>query len=503
MRPRKSTRIWLAVFVGLAADARLLAGPRDSRRPAVSPDAVALAAGLVLVWRARRLPSGPSSAASLRLAFSYFLIGLVPIPLLADVALSRPPTSSRTSSSPTGSAARSPPSVRKRRSPRRPASARRSLFRGGRTAFEPLLAHRGGGALVARTSQRPGFVVRRTGTLAGGPPRSGDRASCSTSRTRELPGYSGWPTHRVRGGALVGKVVGRGWLLGSRPAARTSPGDRQPAGTDRGLAHPPASRRAGGDGIWRWRGEWIHAFYVETLTNAAETEKQTGRNTAMVSARTSPRMVTDQLFSQGVAGIAGVFWCDPRRNRPLLLAVYLVALAIAFMLGGSIVRNVNKLTRAAQAVCSRGLLGPRSTPVQGSDRRPGPLVRRHGRLRSRASSSRRPARSGSRARSRWRARSRQAAPARARRSSPGSPSWRTSNRSRRSAGTTTIHADARRPRPPSRSETSSGHGLPTGLLVAMAKAALATLLEAGHRGRRALRSPQRNDLSGRRIRATS
>ena len=28
----------------------------------------------------------------------------------------------------------------------------------------------------------------------------------------------------------------------------------------------------------------------------------------------------------------------------------------------------------------------------------------------------------------------------------------------------------------------SGHGLPTGLLVAMAKAALSTLLEAGHRG---------------------
>ena len=40
----------------------------------------------------------------------------------------------------------------------------------------------------------------------------------------------------------------------------------------------------------------------------------------------------------------------------------------------------------------------------------------------------------------------------------------------------------------------SGHGLPTGLLVAMAKAALSTLVEAGHQGSELFATPERADL---------
>jgi serine phosphatase RsbU (regulator of sigma subunit) len=97
-------------------------------------------------------------------------------------------------------------------------------------------------------------------------------------------------------------------------------------------------------------GEWIHAFYLETLANAAEAERKTGHNVAILKATTSPEIVVDQLFHQGVAGISRIFWVVFVIIAAMLLVVYLVAVAIAFVLVASIARNVNRLTRATQAV---------------------------------------------------------------------------------------------------------------------------------------------------------
>src|SRR5262249_41526501 len=99
-----------------------------------------------------------------------------------------------------------------------------------------------------------------------------------------------------------------------------------------------------------WKGEWIHGFYLETLLNAAEAEEKTRHNVAILKATTSPEVVSDQLFHQGVAGVANVFWIVFVVIAAMLLLVYLVAVTIALVLVGSITRNVNRLTRATQAV---------------------------------------------------------------------------------------------------------------------------------------------------------
>ena len=84
MQPRKSTRILLAIFAGAAV---LLLFDGSSNRlgaAAVLLRLAAIVAGIVLAWRALRWAFRlVVHRLTLRLAFSYFLIGIVPIPLLA------------------------------------------------------------------------------------------------------------------------------------------------------------------------------------------------------------------------------------------------------------------------------------------------------------------------------------------------------------------------------------------------------------------------------------
>ncbi|MGH9368097.1 MAG: hypothetical protein ACRD3M_10535, partial [Thermoanaerobaculia bacterium] len=84
MALRKSTRIWLAILAASSLALLLDGAPNRLGAAADFFQIAALVSGTVLFWRAaaaafrliiRRL--------TLRLAFSYFLIGIVPIPLLA------------------------------------------------------------------------------------------------------------------------------------------------------------------------------------------------------------------------------------------------------------------------------------------------------------------------------------------------------------------------------------------------------------------------------------
>jgi len=97
--------------------------------------------------------------------------------------------------------------------------------------------------------------------------------------------------------------------------------------------------------------EWVVGVYVEkpVVRIAPESSEQV----VVLVARTSPRVLFDQLFSQGVPEVGKVFWGIFAGLAAALLLVYLGALAIAFFLAANIARSVNRLTRATEAV-SRG-----------------------------------------------------------------------------------------------------------------------------------------------------
>lgn len=94
--------------------------------------------------------------------------------------------------------------------------------------------------------------------------------------------------------------------------------------------------------------EWIVGVHLERPA-AALRGSPTDRLVILV-ARTSPRVLFDQLFSQGIPEVGRVFWGIVAGVGAALLLVYLLALAIAFFLIASIARSVNRLTRATQAV---------------------------------------------------------------------------------------------------------------------------------------------------------
>jgi serine phosphatase RsbU (regulator of sigma subunit) len=117
--------------------------------------------------------------------------------------------------------------------------------------------------------------------------------------------------------------------------------------------------------------EWVAGVYVDTPVAtfgtpeggagvsadapgaAFGTREGRRRNIVLYVARTSPRALFDQLFEQGLPEVGKVFWAVFLGLAGALLLVYLAALAIAFVLVASIARNVNRLTRASKAI-SRG-----------------------------------------------------------------------------------------------------------------------------------------------------
>lgn len=94
---------------------------------------------------------------------------------------------------------------------------------------------------------------------------------------------------------------------------------------------------------------WVAGVYVDTPV-AVFRPSEDGRKIVLYVARTSPRALFDQLFAQGIPEVGRVFWGVFIFIGASLLVVYLVALAIAFTLVGSLARNINRLTAASAAV---------------------------------------------------------------------------------------------------------------------------------------------------------
>ncbi len=354
MALRKSTKIWLGVFAaGLLGISLDQLGSGDRLGPAAIPFWLAcLAAAAVLGLRAslaafRAIIHG----LTLRLAFSYFLIGIVPIPLIAL-----------------------------------------SLLIAGYITVSQIigtqvLREAEGFAEAANPSSR-GVAVAK---ISGGKVAESSAAwlpvgtPAGWAEELEVPrvilvGKDVWMAHasNERGGLRVLLVPIDQERLESI-AKRTRTLVRLEAGTSRtrrarvdvGRKDPDIDIDVGGargSGTWiRPPGpepksghlldaEWVAGFRIERAVASFQPEVKSP--VAVFLARTSPRAFVRQLFRQGAAEVSGVLLAVIGAVVAALFFVYLVALVIAFVLVGSIARNVNKLTRAAQAI-GRGDLSVR------------------------------------------------------------------------------------------------------------------------------------------------
>lgn len=480
---RRSTWIWLGILGIAAGAAAILDATRgDSGCLGLALKALAVNAAFVLGWRiCAYLFRSVVRRTTLRLAFSYLLIGVVPIPLLAALLsltayiLANQYMANR---------------------------LRREITAIGETAVlvhaqlpEVSADHEGHIASSSVPWLSPGDSapwlenLGRPGFLVGGGhvwlavPRGERKARLldltdpAASWMQQLADRTGYEVFLELGKADKDDTgfnistsddvepPAKGVRVGTRNRTLETPG-RRPAG-----AAPP------GPGLWN--REWIQAFYLETALNAVGEEAKTGRNVAVLRASASPRLLKDQLFSQGVEEIGRVFRIAFFIVAGVLLLVYLAALAVAFGLVGSIARNVNRLTRATQSVAR----GDFSVRVQSKSRdQIGDLARAFDGMA--ASIQRLLLETAAKERL-----ENEIAMARTIQHKLIPPPEAT-------LPGFSVHAHFQPvaeiggdyydylPMPDGRTAVAlgdvSGHGLPTGLLVAMAKAALSTLLEARH-----------------------
>jgi len=349
---RKSTRIWIAVFVAAAGASvvfHLVHGEEGCLAGIFA--AVAAAACLVLLWRAAvaafRLIVRRTT---LRLAFSYFLIGIVPIPLLAVMLLL---TSYILAYQFMANRLRREITAVGEWAVANGASLPRVTgdAAGSVDSSEVDWLKHGDKAPWLGELARPGFLANGDQVWLA-VPQKGSRSvrllnlsDPSKPWIQELADRTGYETsidieretRRKRGVEI------------STTRGTQAPGVQvKGAGGDASVSRTPRDAPPPGEGAWR--GHWVRAFYLETVANAVDTEAESGGNVAILSGKTSPETIADQLFEQGVAEISKIFRIADLAVGGLLLLVYLTALAIAFVLIGSIARNVNKLTRATQAI---------------------------------------------------------------------------------------------------------------------------------------------------------
>jgi serine phosphatase RsbU (regulator of sigma subunit) len=473
VRLRKSTRTWIGVFLVAALGGALLERVAPEAGCVASIlQALAVVALLVLLVRgATALFRIVVRRTALRLAFSYFLIGVVPIPLVAAllflasyiVAHQYMANRLRREVTAVGEAAVS------RRTDLPAASARSGRVE----ASDVSWLKPGSPAPWIESLARPGFLVADgrlwlvAPTSRPGSVRLLDLSDPESPWLQEVADRTGYAIGAEASEASEEK---RGFTVGTEAPDKAAPK----------VLGPPERRPAGAPapspGVIR--GEWIHAFYLETVLDAPEGPTY---DVAVLTATASPRLLFDQLFSQGVKEVGRIFWIAFVAVTSILLLVYVVALVIAFVLVGSIVRNVNRLTRATEAVAR----GDFSVRIQSRSRdQIGDLTRSFDGMAESIQKSLAAAAEKERVDS-------ELAIARTIQHKLLPPP-----EARLPGLTVLAHFQPvveiggdyydYVPMPDGRTAVAlgdvSGHGLPTGLLVAMAKAALSTLLEAGHHG---------------------
>jgi serine phosphatase RsbU (regulator of sigma subunit) len=280
---------------------------------------------------------------TLRLAFSYFLIGIVPIPLLAalfsvfgyllchQIIATRLRNEVATLAELAHASDASLPAVRIGPDGRVASSGVAWLPRGDPAPWLLELAEPH--PLIANDQV---WIAIRADEGGGSAVRLMPLEDPSAPWLQRLADETGWEV-AVRPGSS--RQTESGFQIQMEP--------RRGPGSDLRFVRPRSAPAAPPKGFWS--GTWLGGVYVDraiAVFGKAADEKPV---VAFV-ARTSPAVFARQLFAQGVPEINRVVRAVFLGLCAALLLAYLVALAIALVLVGSIVRNVNRLTRATQAV---------------------------------------------------------------------------------------------------------------------------------------------------------
>jgi serine phosphatase RsbU (regulator of sigma subunit) len=337
----RSTKRWLIVFaISAAVSIALNSAKREPNCLSVFASAVALTCAFVLAWRGTRtLFRLIVRRTALRLAFSYFLIGIVPIPLtLAMLStgaylLAHGIISTR---------------VRREVAAVVEAAALQNRVpevrvRDGVIASSDLswLAP-GQAAAWAAASDLPRPLLEGEKiwfAVPAGAPGSGrlrlvlfsDPSSDSLQKVADRSGYE------VRFGTGRGESTQKGYNF--------TIGHESKEGLERS-ARPQGLAET--EGSWLKR-EWLYGASIERPLAAYGGTSEQERIVLFIG-QTSPRVLFRQLFGQGVPELGRVFWVVLVGLAAALLFVYLDALALAIVLVGSIARNVNRLTRATHEI---------------------------------------------------------------------------------------------------------------------------------------------------------
>ena len=349
---RRSTKLWLAVFAvgaGVAAADRLT----GDRLGALSIPfwLAALCAAAVIAWRAlAALFSVVIHRLTLRLAFSYFLIGIVPIPLLAILLLC---VGYIGASQILGSQLLREAEAVAESADRRASTSTVRVT--GDTVVESTVPWLPKGSLapwVTKLTTPRAVIVDQKVWMAArqGEPEAGravlvpldaDREAAIARRTGYLVRIHGGSSRSNRSGVTVGSPRPK---TGSARADQDQDSGATRAETATGWARPPGAPPPSGF----LDTEWVVGIRLEPA--AASYDPAIENPVAVFVARTSPRVFFRQLFRQGMPEVRGVVLAVIAVVAGAILFVYLIALIIAFVLVGSIARNVNRLTRAAQAI---------------------------------------------------------------------------------------------------------------------------------------------------------
>jgi sigma-B regulation protein RsbU (phosphoserine phosphatase) len=476
---RKSTKKWLVAFA-VACVLIVIDGGDADRLGVLGVLAwiVADTAGCLLLFRAVRAAfRAVVRRLTLRLAFSYFLIGIVPIPLLAMLLLS---VAYLLSFQFVGTRIRREIQAIAEEATERNPGARAIEVRDGRIARSSLdWLPKDAPAPWAAHEDDPKFLLdeERIWLVAGRTSEGNGRLLLIPLRSREVlqeladrTGYS------VIARTARESRRGAGYQVRSGPGKKKS--DPDPEVSLDSMVRPRARPKP--EQGWLGRESVVGVYMVRPVAVFGSANPVSERIVVIIG-RTSPLLVVNEIFSNWVPGASRIVLTVMAGLAAALLFVYLIALALAFGLVASITRNVNRMSRAAEAIAR----GDFSVRVNTKSRdQIGDLARSFDHM---ADSIQRLLLDTAR-KERLEGEIAVARTIQQKLLPPASAELVGARVLAHVQSVAEIGGDYYDylPTPDGRTAIAigdvSGHGLPTGLLVAMAKAALATLIETGLKG---------------------
>ena len=161
---------------------------------------------------------------------------------------------------------------------------------------------------------------------------------------QELADRTGYPVIAGPGRQNRG---GRSYTIRAGPGKKKS--DPNPDVSLDKMVRPRTSSKPGGSFLER--ESLVGVFLAHPIAVFGSSMPASERVVAVVG-RTSPHLLYNEFFSNWVPGASRIILTVMGGLAAALLCVYLVALALAFGLVASITRNVNRMTRASTAIAA-------------------------------------------------------------------------------------------------------------------------------------------------------